>query len=58
MYEKSMYPKYLSGGGYVFSMDTAERLYNSSLEIPLLHLEDVYLTGKRFSMLFDFIKTQ
>lgn len=49
MYNKPTYPKYLSGSGYVFTMDTAEKLYNSSLEIPLLHLEDVYLTGKRIS---------
>lgn len=45
MYDKGIYPNYLSGTGYVFSMDTAEKLYNVSMDTPLLHLEDVYLTG-------------
>lgn len=46
MYDRKTYPNYLSGSGYVFTMDTAEKLYNASLETPLLHLEDVYVTGK------------
>lgn len=45
MYDEEFFPMYLSGGGYVFNKDTAEKLYNVSMMIPLLHLEDVYLTG-------------
>lgn len=45
MYDKHVFPNYLSGTGYVFTMDTAEKLYNASMVSPLLHLEDVYLTG-------------
>lgn len=46
MYGKKFYPNYLSGTGYLMTMDTAAKLYNASMEIPLLHLEDVYLTGE------------
>lgn len=48
MYGGDVYPNFLSGTGYVFTMDTAEKLYNTSLTTPLLYLEDVYLTGKIF----------
>lgn len=47
MYDKSNYPDFLAGGpGYVLTMDTAAKLYQASMDIPLLHLEDVYFTGK------------
>ncbi|KAF2897403.1 hypothetical protein ILUMI_08772, partial [Ignelater luminosus] len=45
MYEAKMYPNYLSGTGYVMSTDVAETLFQTALHTPLLHLEDVYLTG-------------
>lgn len=45
MYSGNIYPNYLSGTGYVMSMDVVAKLYNASLTTPLLHLEDVYLTG-------------
>lgn len=45
MYDKKIYPNYLAGSGYVMSIDTAIKLYNVSMKIPLLYLEDVYLTG-------------
>lgn len=45
MYSGNIYPNYLSGTGYVMSMDVAARLYNASLSTPIFHLEDVYLTG-------------
>lgn len=45
MYDRKQYPNYLSGSGYVFTMDTAKKLYNASMEVPLLYLEDVYTTG-------------
>ncbi|XP_034946950.1 beta-1,3-galactosyltransferase 1-like isoform X2 [Chelonus insularis] len=43
-YEKT-YPNYLSGTGYVMSSDVAFKLYEAALQIPLLHLEDVFITG-------------
>lgn len=48
MYSGNTYPAYLSGTGYVMSMDVVEKLYKTSLVTPLFHLEDVYLTGKCF----------
>jgi beta-1,3-galactosyltransferase 1 len=45
MFDGSYYPDYLSGTAYVFTMDTAKLLYNGSLNTPVFHLEDVYLTG-------------
>lgn len=45
MFDDKVYPNYLSGTGYVMSIDAAVKLYNASLSIPLFHLEDVYLTG-------------
>lgn len=53
MYEGEYYPHYLSGSGYVFSMDTAKQLYDASMSVPLFHLEDVYLTGEH--AIFSFI---
>lgn len=49
MYDKDTYPNYLSGTGYVMSVDVALRLYNASLRIPLFHLEDVFVTGNKLS---------
>ncbi|XP_078033491.1 beta-1,3-galactosyltransferase 1 isoform X1 [Augochlora pura] len=45
MYSEKMYPNYLSGTGYVMSLDVALKLYQAALTMPLLHLEDVYITG-------------
>lgn len=45
MFSGNTYPIYLSGTGYVMSMDVATKLYNASLTTPVFHLEDVYLTG-------------
>lgn len=45
MYPEKVYPNYLSGTGYVMSMDVAFKLYQAALITPLLHLEDVYITG-------------
>lgn len=46
MYQEKTYPHYLSGTGYLMSRDTVVHLYNAALEIPYLHLEDVFITGK------------
>lgn len=45
MFSGRTYPNYLSGTGYVMSLDVATKLYRAALETPLLHLEDVYITG-------------
>lgn len=45
MYAEKTYPNYLSGTGYVMSMHVASKLYQAALVTPLLHLEDVYITG-------------
>ncbi|XP_043288700.1 beta-1,3-galactosyltransferase 1-like isoform X2 [Venturia canescens] len=45
MFSEKTYPNYLSGTGYVMSLDVAEKLYDAALSTPLLHLEDVYITG-------------
>lgn len=45
MYDKLEYPKYLSGTGYVMSINAAISLYREALKIQIFHLEDVFLTG-------------
>lgn len=45
MYPERTFPNYLSGTGYVMSLDVASRLFKTALSTPLLHLEDVYITG-------------
>lgn len=47
MYKGDTYPNYLSGTAYVMSIDVAPVLYQTAVETPLLHLEDVFITGKR-----------
>ncbi|SPP75739.1 beta-1,3-galactosyltransferase 1 [Drosophila guanche] len=45
MYPPESYPKYLSGAGYLLSIDVVQRLYEASLNTTLVYLEDVYITG-------------
>jgi len=45
MYPYPYFPNYLSGTAYLMSRDVAEKLYKVSLTVPLLHLEDVFITG-------------
>ncbi|XP_064212018.1 uncharacterized protein LOC661554 [Tribolium castaneum] len=45
MYPHHVYPNYVSGTGYVMSVDVAEKLYKAALKTPIFHLEDVYTTG-------------
>lgn len=45
MYPKNNFPRFLSGAGYFMSRDVAAKLYGASLTTPILHLEDVYVTG-------------
>lgn len=44
-YVDQYYPNYLSGTGYVMSQSAAALLYNSSLTVPFISLEDVFITG-------------
>lgn len=46
MFDGDEYPHYLSGTGYVMSMQTLAALYRGSLVTPIFHLEDIYVTGK------------
>lgn len=49
MYDKIVMPNFLTGGaGFIFTMDTAAKLYNASMEVPLFIFEDAYFTGKSF----------
>lgn len=45
LFPGDFYPAYLSGTAYLMSLAAAQKLYNTSLTTPYLHLEDVYLTG-------------
>ncbi|KAK4885741.1 hypothetical protein RN001_002012 [Aquatica leii] len=45
MYPDVVYPNYLSGTAYVMTPDISMKLFETALRVPLLHLEDVYLTG-------------
>ncbi|EDW77212.1 uncharacterized protein Dwil_GK22248 [Drosophila willistoni] len=45
MYPRETYPKYLSGAGYLLSIDVVQRLYEASLNTSIVYLEDVYITG-------------
>ncbi|XP_064628307.1 beta-1,3-galactosyltransferase 1-like isoform X2 [Lineus longissimus] len=39
------YPYYAVGCSYVMGLSVAEKLYNASLYVPPVYLEDVYVTG-------------
>ncbi|XP_030640411.1 beta-1,3-galactosyltransferase 2 [Chanos chanos] len=43
LYSSERYPVFCSGTGYVFSGDMAKKIYEASLSIRRLHLEDVYI---------------
>ncbi|GAB6030864.1 hypothetical protein CHUAL_007698 [Chamberlinius hualienensis] len=45
LYSERFYPNYLSGTGYVFSNSLVAPLYQTALDTPFFHLEDVYITG-------------
>lgn len=45
MFAEKVYPNYLSGTGYVMSIDVVPKLYKAALNVPIFHLEDVYITG-------------
>ncbi|XP_037713930.1 beta-1,3-galactosyltransferase 1 [Drosophila subpulchrella] len=45
MFQGAKYPKYLSGTGYLLSIDVVQRLYEQAINTSLVHLEDVFVTG-------------
>jgi len=45
MYNKRFFPQFLSGSGYLVTQTAAECLLLKSKTIPIVHLEDVYITG-------------
>lgn len=46
MYSDKLYPNYLKGYGYFMSISVALRLYEEAFNIPVVHMEDVFFTGK------------
>ena len=53
MYNGKYYPKYLSGSGYVMTRSVAQCLYDTTLMLPFLHLEDVLITGNNLITMFS-----
>lgn len=47
MYHYETYPDYLSGVGYLMSVDNVPLLYKNALTSSYIHFEDVFITGKR-----------
>lgn len=45
LYPASVYPGYLSGTAYLLRGDLVPTLLENSLTIPLIHLEDIYVTA-------------
>ncbi|CAD6228439.1 GSCOCG00012041001-RA-CDS [Cotesia congregata] len=45
MYGEKIVPNYAVGHGYIMSSDVGLILYKTALTTPVVHLEDVYLTG-------------
>ena len=45
MFDRKVYPNYLSGTAYLMSRSAAMTLYEASLQVQLFHLEDIYVTG-------------
>ncbi|KAH8385707.1 hypothetical protein KR200_010278, partial [Drosophila serrata] len=45
MYPNKTYPDFLVGGGYLMSIDVAQRLYEAVWYTKKVHLEDVFITG-------------
>ena len=44
-YPFTRYPDYLSGPAYMFSLALAARLYDTAHYVPIIFIEDVYITG-------------
>jgi hypothetical protein len=45
LYPLNIFPRFLSGSGYVFTASVAHVLYTCALRTPFINLEDVFITG-------------
>ncbi len=45
LFSEKEYPPYLEGYGYFMSMNVALKLYEEAIDVPIIHLEDVFITG-------------
>lgn len=45
MYQSEVYPRYASGTAYVLHHEAAAAVFRRAFHVPLLHLEDVFVTG-------------
>ena len=45
MWDRPVFPPYLFGAGYLMSRSAVRKLLAASIAVPLLHIEDVYVTG-------------
>lgn len=45
IYPEAVFPRYLSGSGYLMSSDVARRLYEAAWHTEIVPLEDVFTTG-------------
>ena len=45
MFSGKEYPDYVSGTGYVMSGSIVPTLFDHALQVPLFHLEDIFVTG-------------
>ena len=43
LFEGKMYPVYVSGGSFIFSGDLAVRLFNASLSVRMIPIDDAYV---------------
>ncbi|KAH8335425.1 hypothetical protein KR074_001609, partial [Drosophila pseudoananassae] len=45
IYPETLFPRYLSGSGYLMSRDVARQLYDAAWHTEIMPLEDVFITG-------------
>ncbi len=45
MFSRKVYPNYLSGTAYLMSRSAALTLFEAAAQVPIFHLEDIYVTG-------------
>nr|CAG4648786.1 EOG090X0A8N [Polyphemus pediculus] len=45
MFSGKEYPDYVSGTGYVISGGLISTLFENAMQVPLFHLEDIFITG-------------
>ena len=45
MFSGKEYPDYVSGTGYIMSGHLVPILFESAMQVPLFHLEDIFITG-------------